>query len=315
MTPIVRPLPKPSSPDPSALYVNSLPSPRSRSRMTTAIQTLARTALALPAAIAALGIDPARVPWASLGAEGVTTLVRRLDAMHPSSQRVHVACLRGILRHAGADAGVIARAKASTATRVPAGRALSMGDLRKLKRAASGNLRDAALLVLLADGGLRVSEAVGVDASDWDGTSLRVLGKGNHERRTPFMPEHALVIETWLAGRREGPLLTSWKGQRAGARMTVRGVQLLLAGLARRAGIGRLSPHNLRRTCLSIGAQAGVAPQHLQALAGHKHLSTTQIYFRVPLLELSTTAARRKLEFMREHARAEAQREAACEAV
>lgn len=304
-SPLCRPLPKPATPNPVELYLLSLPSPRSRARMASAAQQLARAALAPPAALAALPVDAARVPWGALSALEVSELVRRLDGFAPATQRLHVHCLRGILRAAGVNPAVVACARPSQGTRGPAGRALGLDELRRLRRAARGQLRDQALLVLLAEGALRVSEATGADAADWDGAVLRIVGKGNRERRVPFEPEHALVISAYLAGRREGPLLVTWKGPGAGGRMSVRGAQLLLETMAKRAGIARLSPHDLRRTCLTIGAQAGVSAPQLQAFAGHRHLATTQRYLRADPLELSKTAARRRLEFMREHARCE----------
>ena len=57
--------------------------------------------------------------------------------------------------------------------------------------------RDRALLELLYGSGLRVSEAVGLDLGDLQGTTARVRGKGNKERVVPLGRICVEALDAW----------------------------------------------------------------------------------------------------------------------
>src|SRR5437870_7261931 len=74
-------------------------------------------------------------------------------------------------------------------SRLPAGREVPLKELARLFRACAeaggSGVRDAAALALLYGAGLRRSEAVALDIDSFDGSHVRVLGKGNKERSVP----------------------------------------------------------------------------------------------------------------------------------
>ena len=68
--------------------------------------------------------------------------------------------------------------------------------------------RDAAALALMLGAGLRRAEAASLtwpEAVDLDAECLRLIGKGNQERRVPPPPEVLIAIRAWLVVRGDTP--------------------------------------------------------------------------------------------------------------
>jgi|SoiMethySBSTD1v2_1073268.scaffolds.fasta_scaffold428578_2 integrase/recombinase XerC len=151
----------------------------------------------------------------------------------------------------------------------------------------AGRVRDLAMLELLYACGLRVSELSGldVDAVDRAEATVRVLGKGRKERIVPFGRPAARALEAWLSarGERPGPLFTSARGRRLGARS----IHTIVRRSAREAGITRrVSPHTLRHSFATHLLDRGADLRMIQELLGHSRLSTTQRYTHVAAEQL-----------------------------
>jgi len=146
-------------------------------------------------------------------------------------------------------------------------------------------IRDRAILELLYACGLRVSELVGLDTDrvDLEGQQVRVIGKGNKERRVPMGDEarerlHRYRIgprQTWTAGK---PTPAVFVGQR-GRRMTRESVWRLVKRWTLVAGVTeRVSPHTFRHSFATHLLEGGADLRVVQALLGHASISTTQLY-------------------------------------
>lgn len=157
-------------------------------------------------------------------------------------------------------------------------------------------LRDRALLELLYGGGLRVSEASGLnlDHMTLGERTLRVLGKGNKERVIPIGRKAEAALRAWLDVRAElthpktrfldpAAVFVSTRGRRLGPRAT----QLLVRryGLVG-AGRADLHPHALRHTCATHLLDGGADLRAIQEMLGHSSLSTTQRYTHVSVSHL-----------------------------
>ena len=176
------------------------------------------------------------------------------------------------------------------ARRLP--RTLSAGEAERLVAAAEGvgprALRDRALVELLYGGGLRVSEAVGLEkgAVDLDERLVRVLGKGGKERIVPVGRPAGEAVRRYLAkgrpflDRRHRPeLFLNAKG----GPLTRAGAFLILRRLAERAGLepGRVHPHLLRHSFATHLLEGGADLRTVQELLGHADLGTTELYTHV----------------------------------
>jgi site-specific recombinase XerD len=71
------------------------------------------------------------------------------------------------------------------------------------------------------------------------------------------------------------------KGQRRGQPLSAAGVDEILRGARRRAGLGHASCHELRHTCLTRLREAGMALEAVQAQAGHASIESTRIYLHL----------------------------------
>lgn len=146
-------------------------------------------------------------------------------------------------------------------------------------------IRDAAILELLYACGLRVSELVGLDLDrvDLPGLVVRVIGKGNKERRVPMGEPardrlHRYIAGPrldWTAGRPTGAVFVSQRGHRLGREAVWRLVQRWTAA----AGVAeRVTPHTFRHSFATHLLEGGADLRVVQALLGHASISTTQLY-------------------------------------
>lgn len=156
--------------------------------------------------------------------------------------------------------------------------------------------RDRLALELLYGGGLRVSEAVGLDygAVDLENGSARVFGKGRKERICPLGGVAVAVLREFrdrFGGRRgpSDPVLVNLRHER----LSVGAVQRLMKRHLARAGLPMdLSPHKLRHSFATHLLNAGADLRAVQELLGHASLATTQIYTHTSVARLKEIHAR-----------------------
>lgn len=148
------------------------------------------------------------------------------------------------------------------------------------------DLRDALLIRVLYDCGLRISEAINLKITDVDTEKnlIKVFGKGHRERMVPFGRNIKREILKFLPKREkaipkdldEGYLFSTRQGTALGQRNVIRKIQVV----GKKAGIEgkRLSPHTFRHTFAKTYLMAGGDTISLQQIMGHADLSTTRQY-------------------------------------
>lgn len=152
--------------------------------------------------------------------------------------------------------------------------------------------RDHALLVLMVQTGLRVSELTGLAVADLHlgaGAHVRCRGKGRKERCTPLRPQTVNVLRAWvkrLVAVNEAALFPS----RRGAALSRDAVEQLVAKHVVTAArsckslVGKnVSPHVLRHTSAMQLLAAGADCSVIALWLGHESLETTQIYLHADL--------------------------------
>jgi len=152
-------------------------------------------------------------------------------------------------------------------------------------------LRDRAILELLYGAGLRLGEAARTDVTDLDLRSGRLLvrnGKGRKDRIVPICGAAATALDTYLSASR--PALVAHVDaalflSRDGARLGAAGLRARIQYHGRRIG-ARLTPHALRHACATHLLRGGADLRHVQALLGHRRLTTTALYTRVAITDL-----------------------------
>jgi integrase len=71
------------------------------------------------------------------------------------------------------------------------------------------------------------------------------------------------------------------KGPNRGRSLTAKGLEEIMAGARRRAGLEHATCHELRHTCLTRLREAGMALEAVQAQAGHRSIESTRIYLHL----------------------------------
>ena len=149
-------------------------------------------------------------------------------------------------------------------------------------------LRDRALVEVLYATGMRVSELVGLRASDLhlDEHYLTCSGKGSKERLIPMGEQAAAWVQRYqrdgrpalVKGRHSPRLFVNARG----GSLTRVGFWKILKDYGRRANLPRsLSPHVLRHSFATHLLERGADLRAIQMMLGHSDLSTTQIYTHV----------------------------------
>lgn len=154
--------------------------------------------------------------------------------------------------------------------------------------AVFSSARDAAILEVIYSGGLRISEALGLNMEDLDLLSgvMRVLGKGKKQRLCGLGNPAIRAIRKYLPirrtrtgnERRNAPVFVN----RFGERLTTRSFQRNFKLYLRTAGLPMdMTPHKLRHSFATHLLDAGADLRSVQELLGHANLSTTQIYTHI----------------------------------
>ena len=146
-------------------------------------------------------------------------------------------------------------------------------------------VRDRAILELLYGCGLRVSELVGLDTErvDLERQQVRVIGKGNKERRVPMGDEARERLHRYRVGPRADwtarrPTSAVFVGRR-GNRISREAVWSLVKRWTAAAGVRRrVTPHTFRHSFATHLLEGGADLRVVQALLGHASISTTQLY-------------------------------------
>jgi integrase/recombinase XerD len=71
------------------------------------------------------------------------------------------------------------------------------------------------------------------------------------------------------------------KGPNRGKPSSAKGLDEVLTGSRRRAGLAHATCHELRHTCLTRLREAGMALEAVQAQAGHASIESTRIYLHL----------------------------------
>jgi site-specific recombinase XerD len=150
-------------------------------------------------------------------------------------------------------------------------------------------LRDRAVLTLLYGTGIRASECAGLVEQDinWEEPTIRVRGKGGHERTVPLNPEVLHVLRQYRLARGGAKADAPFFRSREGGALSRNAVYDRVRSHARRARIPhRVSPHQLRHTFATHLVQEGVSLVTLRDLLGHRQITSTQIYIHLTAQDL-----------------------------
>lgn len=144
-------------------------------------------------------------------------------------------------------------------------------------------LRDLAMIDLLASTGMRVGEMVLLNREDIDFNEREcvVLGKGNKERIVYFDARTKIHLKNYLDSRNDTNPALFVTLRSPYERLKIGGIEVRLREMGKRLGINRVHPHKFRRTLATMAIDKGMPIEQLQRLLGHQRIDTTLQYAMV----------------------------------
>ena len=153
----------------------------------------------------------------------------------------------------------------------------------ELMRDNCTELRDLAIIDILASTGMRVGEMVLLNRSDIDFNEREciVFGKGSKERVVYFDARTKIHLKNYLESRVDDnpALFVSLKVPYE--RLKIGGVEVRLREFGKRLGVQKVHPHKFRRTLATMAIDKGMPIEQLQQLLGHSKIDTTLQYAMV----------------------------------
>ena len=153
----------------------------------------------------------------------------------------------------------------------------------EIMRDQCGNIRDLALIDLLASTGMRVGELVLLNRDDIDFANREcvVLGKGNKQRKVYFDARAKIHLQNYLRSREDDNPALFVSLQKPHNRLQIRGIEIRLHELGEKLALCRIHPHKFRRTLATMAIDKGMPIEQVQQLLGHQSVDTTLQYAMV----------------------------------
>ena len=162
-------------------------------------------------------------------------------------------------------------------------------DLEKM-RDNCVELRDLAMIDMLASTGMRVGEMVLLNRDDIDFTEREciVFGKGDKERIVYFDARAKLHLQEYLDSRADNSPALFVSLRAPYERIKIGGIEHRLREMGKRLNIPKVHPHKFRRTLATMAIDKGMPIEQLQRLLGHQRIDTTLQYAMVKQSNVKT---------------------------
>ena len=145
------------------------------------------------------------------------------------------------------------------------------------------NIRDLAMIELLASTGIRVGELVNLNINDvlFNERECVVLGKGDSERTVYFDAKTKIHLLKYLGARSDTNPALFVSLKKPYKRLGINGVERRIRELGRDSNIKKVHPHKFRRTMATNAIDKGMPIEQVQRLLGHVQIDTTMQYAMV----------------------------------
>lgn len=144
-------------------------------------------------------------------------------------------------------------------------------------------LRDLAMIDMLASTGMRVGEMVLLNKADinFNERECVVFGKGDKERVVYFDARTKIHLQSYLTSRTDEDPALFVTIRAPHKRITIGGVETRLRKMGQDLNIHKVHPHKFRRTLATMAIDKGMPIEQLQQLLGHQRIDTTLQYAMV----------------------------------
>lgn len=161
----------------------------------------------------------------------------------------------------------------------------------ELLRDSCSEIRDLAMVDILASTGMRVGELVGLNREDINFYEREcvVFGKGGSERVVYFDARTKIHLINYLDGRSDDNPALFVSLALPHERLLIGGVETRLRGLGKKADLQKVHPHKFRRTLATRAIDKGMPIEQVQHLLGHVKIDTTMHYAMVNQLNVKNS--------------------------
>ena len=146
-----------------------------------------------------------------------------------------------------------------------------------------GELRDLAIVDMLASTGMRIGEMVLLNKADinFNERECVVFGKGDKERVVYFDARTKIHLQNYIDSRTDDEPALFVTLREPHTRITIGGIESRLRKFGKSLKIEKVHPHKFRRTLATMAIDKGMPIEQLQQLLGHKRIDTTLQYAMV----------------------------------
>lgn len=144
-------------------------------------------------------------------------------------------------------------------------------------------LRDLAIVDMLASTGMRIGEMVLLNKDDinFNERECVVFGKGDKERVVYFDARTKIHLQNYIDGRTDDDPALFVTLRAPHERIKIGGIESRLREIGKALEIEKVHPHKFRRTLATLAIDKGMPIEQLQQLLGHKRIDTTLQYAMV----------------------------------
>lgn len=144
-------------------------------------------------------------------------------------------------------------------------------------------LRDLAIIDMLASTGMRIGEMVLLNKADinFNERECVVFGKGDKERIVYFDARAKIHLQNYIDSRTDDNPALFVTMCSPHERIKIGGIESRLREMGKALGIEKVHPHKFRRTLATMAIDKGMPIEQLQQLLGHKRIDTTLQYAMV----------------------------------
>lgn len=144
-------------------------------------------------------------------------------------------------------------------------------------------LRDLAMIDMMASTGMRVGEMVLLNRDDINFAEREcvVFGKGDKERIVYFDARTKIHLQDYLDSRNDDNPALFVTLRAPYNRIKIGGIEHRLREMGKRLDIHKVHPHKFRRTLATMAIDKGMPIEQLQRLLGHQRIDTTLQYAMV----------------------------------
>ena len=166
-------------------------------------------------------------------------------------------------------------------------------DLEKMRDSCT-ELRDLAMIDMLASTGMRIGEMVLLNKADinFNERECVVFGKGDKERIVYFDARTKIHLHNYIDTRTDDNPALFVTLRSPHERIKIGGIESRLREMGKQLAITKVHPHKFRRTLATMAIDKGMPIEQVQKILGHSQIDTTMQYAMVNQSNVKTAHQR-----------------------